>query len=121
MAPAPCGTRHWRRPGRAGVSRRRSTEIIAISSGKGGTGKTLVAACLGYSLNKAGHQVLMIDADPGTDGLSLFLLGPEGMDTVEKDVQPKNTFRYVLEDPNSGRTGILAPFSIHRREDGHRV
>ena len=59
-------------------SRRIPTEIIAISSGKGGTGKTLVAACLGYSLKKAGHEVLMIDADPGTDGLSLFLLGPEG-------------------------------------------
>ncbi len=102
-------------------SRPISTEIIAISSGKGGTGKTLIAACLGYSLTKAGHAVLMIDADPGTDGLSLFLLGPEGMDTVEMDVKPRNTFRYVLEGPNASRTGSFETFTIHRREDGHRL
>lgn len=102
-------------------SRRRPTEIIAISSGKGGTGKTLVTACLGYALKKAGHEVLMIDADPGTDGLSLFLLGPEGMDTVEMDVKPKNTFRYILEDPNASRAGDVVPFSIHRHEDGHNL
>lgn len=55
-----------------------STEIIAIASGKGGTGKTLIAACLGYALTYAGHRVLLIDADTATNGLSLFLLGPKG-------------------------------------------
>ena len=42
-------------------------EIIAVTSGKGGTGKTLVSACLGYALSRAGHRVLMVDADIATD------------------------------------------------------
>jgi len=53
------------------------TEIIAVASGKGGTGKTIILASLGYALQQSGHRVLFVDADTATDGLSLFLLGPQ--------------------------------------------
>lgn len=53
-------------------------EVIAIASGKGGTGKTLIGASLGYALTFSGHRVLMVDTDTATHGLSLFLLGPKG-------------------------------------------
>jgi cellulose biosynthesis protein BcsQ len=56
----------------------RQTEIIVTASGKGGTGKTLLLASLGYALQRSGHKVLFVDADTATDGLSLFLLGPRG-------------------------------------------
>jgi cellulose biosynthesis protein BcsQ len=82
------------------------TEIIAFSSGKGGTGKTLIAACLGYALTRSGHRTLMIDADPGTDGLSLFLLGPKGMHQIEQ-FQPQNTFVGLLR---SYANGSLLPY-----------
>jgi MinD superfamily P-loop ATPase len=37
--------------------------IIAIASGKGGTGKTFVATNLFYSLSKNNHSVMLIDCD----------------------------------------------------------
>ncbi len=73
----------------------RKTEVICICSGKGGVGKTLFAACLGYSLTRAGLRVLMIDGDLATDGLSLFLLGPKGTEQVDS-FSPSNTFAGAL-------------------------
>jgi MinD-like ATPase involved in chromosome partitioning or flagellar assembly len=71
-------------------------EIIAIASGKGGTGKTLLAACLGHALARAGHSVLLVDGDTATDGLSLFLLGEAGMAQVQESA-PESTLRRYLE------------------------
>ena len=90
------------------ASATKSTEIIAIASGKGGTGKTLIAASLGYALKRAGHRVLMIDTDTGTDGLSLFLLGPKGVETVER-FEEVSTFRGILLGSASNRSSKSAP------------
>lgn len=99
----------------------RKTEIIAFASGKGGTGKTLMCSCLGYALLRGGQKVLMIDADPATDGLSLFLLGPKGMSQVSA-FGPVNTFTGLLSEFQ--RTGTLTyePHPIHRSgSDDHGV
>jgi len=69
----------------------RKTEILCVCSGKGGVGKTLFSSCLGYALTRAGLRVLMIDGDLATDGLSLFLLGPKGLEYVNS-FEPSNTF-----------------------------
>ncbi|MCX8204639.1 MAG: P-loop NTPase [Candidatus Nezhaarchaeota archaeon] len=45
---------------------------IAVS-GKGGVGKTFIAACIAYSLAKRGFKVLAIDADPSPN--LAFMLG----------------------------------------------
>jgi uncharacterized protein YjbI with pentapeptide repeats/MinD-like ATPase involved in chromosome partitioning or flagellar assembly len=89
------------------------TEIIAIASGKGGTGKTLVASCLGYALIRGAQRVLMIDGDPATDGLSLFLLGPKGTKQIS-NFELRNTFTGILSEFQ--RTGALTFESrtIHR-------
>lgn len=73
----------------------RKTEVMCICSGKGGVGKTLLSACLGYALTRAGLRVLMIDGDLATDGLSLFLLGPKGSEQVDS-FSPSNTFAGAL-------------------------
>lgn len=38
--------------------------VIAVSSGKGGSGKTTTALHLSYLISKAGKSVLLVDADP---------------------------------------------------------
>jgi cellulose biosynthesis protein BcsQ len=88
-------------------------ELIAFASGKGGTGKTLMASCLGYALKRSGHRVLMVDADPATDGLSLFLLGKNGMRQV-RDFEDANTFTGILR--HFQQTGQIQcePRGIHR-------
>ncbi|MDL2275326.1 MinD/ParA family protein [Desulfosarcina sp. OttesenSCG-928-G10] len=46
---------------------------IAITSGKGGVGKTNIVANLGYALCKAGKRVLIFDADLGLGNLDVLL------------------------------------------------
>lgn len=47
--------------------------VIAVASGKGGTGKTTITANLGIALAKLGQKVLLIDADVAMANLSLIL------------------------------------------------
>ena len=47
--------------------------VIAVASGKGGTGKTTVTANLGIALARLGQKVLLIDADVAMANLSLIL------------------------------------------------
>ena len=48
-------------------------EVIAIASGKGGTGKTSVCAGLSTSLAAAGRRVLCVDCDVGLRNLDISL------------------------------------------------
>ena len=50
-----------------------NNHIIAIGGGKGGTGKSLIAASIGICLANRGNDVLLIDADLGTANLHTFL------------------------------------------------
>lgn len=49
------------------------TRTIAVTSGKGGVGKTQVAANLAVSFAQRGHRVLVVDADMGLASLDLVL------------------------------------------------
>lgn len=48
-------------------------KAIVIASGKGGTGKTMLAANLGVTLARQGHKVVLIDLDTGLRNLDLYL------------------------------------------------
>jgi len=48
-------------------------KAIVIASGKGGTGKTMLAANLGATLALQGHKVVLIDLDTGLRNLDLYL------------------------------------------------
>jgi len=65
-------------PSRPRVTRRRrptrtTLPRIAVASGKGGAGKTLVATNLAWFLAEAGHQVIYVDADVEGPSGHLFL------------------------------------------------
>ena len=53
--------------------RRPGARITAITSGKGGVGKTFVAANLAAALARAGQRVLVLDADLGLANLDVVL------------------------------------------------
>lgn len=48
-------------------------ELIAVLSGKGGTGKTSVCAAVTTALARMGHKVLAIDCDMGLQNLDISL------------------------------------------------
>jgi flagellar biosynthesis protein FlhG len=50
-----------------------ATRVIAITSGKGGVGKTNIVANLGYAFSKQGKKVLVLDADIGLGNLDVLL------------------------------------------------
>jgi flagellar biosynthesis protein FlhG len=56
-----------------GLSENAAPMVIAITSGKGGVGKTNIVANLGYSLSRAGKRVLILDADFGLGNLDVLL------------------------------------------------
>lgn len=50
-----------------------STRVIAITSGKGGVGKTNIVANLGLAFSRQGKEVLILDADLGLGNLDVLL------------------------------------------------
>ena len=50
-----------------------NVRVVAITSGKGGVGKTNLAVNLAIALQKRGHRVLVIDADLGMANVDILL------------------------------------------------
>ncbi len=72
------------------------SKIIAVTSGKGGTGKSTVCAGLGYTLAKQGHRTLLIELDFGLRCLDIMF----GLD---------NDIKYDLGDVlKGGKTALEA-------------
>jgi len=72
------------------------THITAITSGKGGVGKTFVAANLAASLARQGRRVLVLDADLGLANLDVVL-----------NLHPKITLHDVFTGKSSLADAIL--------------
>lgn len=58
---------------RPAVQPTRSVPWLAVSGGKGGVGKTLIAVNLALALRKLGHKTLLVDVDPGLGNVDVHL------------------------------------------------
>jgi flagellar biosynthesis protein FlhG len=80
-----------------------STKVIAVTSGKGGVGKTNVVANLAFALTKLRKRVLVVDADLGLANLDI-LLGLTPRYTIEHLFQGTKSLRdIVIEGPGGMR------------------
>ena len=55
------------------LGKERNTRFIAVTSGKGGVGKTNIVANLSFSLSELGKKVVVLDADFGLANLDVLL------------------------------------------------
>ena len=86
---------------------RRGAIITAITSGKGGVGKTLVAANLAAALARAGQRVLVLDADLGLANLDV-VLNLSARVTLHDVFTGKATLDEALQPAPGGFSVLLA-------------
>ncbi len=98
--------------------------MVAVLSGKGGTGKSVIAATLACALAHCGRKVLLVDADLFTGGLSYYVLAeyPRSSDAGLRDIftgdAPLDLIRPILI-PNPFCQGDLwlLPSIVGRNKD----
>ncbi len=77
-----------RRP--LGEQRKQRLRAIAITSGKGGVGKTNLTVNLAIVLSRMGHRVLVLDGDLGLANVDVLL-----------GIRPRHNLRHVLDGAKS--------------------
>jgi flagellar biosynthesis protein FlhG len=104
------------RPEPSPIQLGRSPKVIAITSGKGGVGKTNVVANLAVALSRMGQQVMILDADLGLGNLDV-LLGIVPKFTMEHVLLGQKTLSEVMVE---GPGGIqILPASSGREQLTH--
>ena len=77
------------------LSKNNLTKVLAITSGKGGVGKTNIIANLAYSLRKLGKKVLLLDADVGLGNVDV-LLGLAPKFNISHVISGKKTIKEII-------------------------
>lgn len=84
------------------MDNKRHVRTIAIASGKGGVGKTSIAANLAIAMRNRGRSVLVVDADLGLSNIDVLL-----------HLAPKYTIQHVLKgEKQLGDVIIEGPHGI---------
>lgn len=85
------------------------TGIVAIASGKGGVGKTFLAASLAHALSRAGRRVLVIDADLGLANLDVQLGLTDTRHLGRALAEGRPLAEAVVHDGGTGLDLLLGP------------
>ncbi|MBR5912804.1 MAG: AAA family ATPase [Selenomonadaceae bacterium] len=93
-----------------------SLQIIAVTSGKGGVGKTSLALNLSIGLQKAGQRVLLIDADIGMANINLLMGRVTNRSLIEL-LNYKTRIEDVIEESDFGLKYISGISSIRKMLD----
>ena len=99
----------------------RDTRVIAVTSGKGGVGKTNLAVNLAVAMQLSGKRVMLIDADIGMANVNLLMgrvTNRSVVDLLKDGVQLKDVIengaagvKYI-----SGVAGVEAAWNLNRVE-----
>ncbi len=89
---------------RIGINRKngKRAHILAVTSGKGGVGKTTVAVNLAILLAEQGRSVLLVDADLGLANVDVIL----GLDT------PRHIGHLMMPDFDASDVAVTGPAGI---------
>jgi flagellar biosynthesis protein FlhG len=79
----------------------RQTRVIAVTSGKGGVGKSVISANLGVCLARSGRRVLLVDADLALANLDL-MLGVRARSSIREVLNARLRIEDVLVEGPSG-------------------
>ena len=98
-----------------------NTRVIAITSGKGGVGKTNLAVNLAIALQTAGQRVLLIDADIGMANVNLLMGSVTNrslIDLLEDGVELEDVIEEGVAGVKyiSGVAGVEAALNLNRLE-----
>jgi len=102
--------------GEEGTSRGKWPRVIAVSSGKGGVGKTNVVANLALALTRLGDKVLVWDADLSLANLDI-LLGLTPRYTIEHLLSREKSLREILVEGPGGMAILPASSGVQELAD----
>lgn len=83
------------------IANQKKARRIAVISGKGGVGKTVLTANIAGALSSLGRRILVVDADLGLANLDI-ILGLDPKFTIQDVLHGKHTLEEVLLTTNRG-------------------
>lgn len=89
----------------------RGARVMAVTSGKGGVGKTNIVANLGYALTCLGQRVLILDADMGLGNIDV-LLGKAPRYNLSHVIAGEKTMDQVILEGPGGMSILPASSGI---------
>lgn len=93
------------------IMQQNPVQVIAITSGKGGVGKTNVSTNLGVSLAQGGSRVLLMDADLGLANVDV-LLGLQPASNLSHVIRGERALEEILVEGPAGLQIIPAASGI---------
>jgi flagellar biosynthesis protein FlhG len=90
---------------------KKAARVIAVTSGKGGVGKTNITVNLGIALSKRGLRVVILDVDLGLANIDILLGKSTRYTLVELIRGERNIFEVLADGPDnvkfiSGGSGV---------------
>jgi flagellar biosynthesis protein FlhG len=82
-------------------NRTSNSKVIAITSGKGGVGKTNIVANIGFALSQMGKRVLILDADLGLGNIDVLLGLTPKYNLSHVVMREKTASEIIIEGPKN--------------------